>query len=175
MSRIEQRRTVHSGPKFDFDEVTLVGRSGKRVTRQMIRHPGAVVVVPVLGEAVVMIRNHRFTLGREMWEFPAGTMEPPEPAEVCAVRELEEEAGYRAGKVEHLGTFFTTPGMTDEAMHAYVATGLTKTAQHLMEDEEIRVEVVPVVEAMKMIDRGDLVDAKSMLALLLAQRQGKLG
>jgi ADP-ribose pyrophosphatase len=186
MSRVEQRRTLHTGPKFDFDEVTLVGRSGRTVTRQMIRHPGAVVVVPFLprhpddtdgvwGPCVVMIRNHRFTVDRELWEFPAGTMEPPEPPEVCAVRELEEEGGYRAHTVEPLGTFLTTPGMTNEAMHAYLATGLTKTRQELMEDEEISVEVVPVREALGMIDRGQLVDAKSMLALFIAHRRGKLG
>ncbi len=177
MTRVEQRRTLYSGPKFDFDEVTLVSPSGRRMQRQMIRHPGAVVVVAVLpGPAggVIMIRNQRFTVGRELWEFPAGTMEPPEPAAVCAVRELEEEAGYRAAAVEHLATFYTTPGMTDESMHAYLATGLTKTTQNLMEDEEIRVEIVPVEGALRMIDSGDLVDAKSMLALLLAHRQGKL-
>jgi len=178
MSRVEQRRTVHSGAKFDFDEVTLVGRSGQRVLRQMIRHPGAAVIVPLLagacGPEVVMIRNQRFTVGRELWEFPAGTLEPPEPPEQCAARELEEEAGYRAGRLEHLGSFLTTPGMTDELMHAYLAKDLAAAGQRLMEDEEIRVEVVPVSKALAMIDRGELVDAKSMLALLLALRRGRL-
>jgi len=178
MSRIEQRRTVHSGPKFDFDEVTLVGRSGRPVVRQMIRHPGAAVIVPVLtgaqGPEVVMIRNRRFTVGRELWEFPAGTLEPPEPPEQCAARELEEEAGFRAGRLEQLGRFLTTPGMTDELMHAYLASDLSPTGQRLMEDEEIRVEVVPVSKALAMIDRGELVDAKSMLALFLALRRGLL-
>lgn len=155
-----------------------MARSGRRVQRQMIRHPGAAVIVPLLaGEGdphVVMIRNQRFTVGRELWEFPAGTLEPPEPPERCAARELEEEAGYRAGRLEHLGSYLTTPGMTDELMHSYLASDLNPTGQRLMEDEEIRVEVVPVSKALGMIDRGELVDAKSMLALLLALRRGML-
>ncbi|MFM9956915.1 MAG: NUDIX hydrolase [Phycisphaerales bacterium] len=185
MTTREQRRTIQSGPKFDFDEVTLEGRNGDPIRQYMIRHPGAVVVVPVLeggqagdaggrGARLVMIRNRRFTLGRELWEFPAGTLEPPEPTEVCAARELEEEAGYRAGRVERLGAFYTTPGMTDELMHAYLATDLTQVGQHLMEDERITVEIVEASAVLKMIDRGELVDAKSMLALFLAIRQGKL-
>lgn len=179
MTTSEQRRTIQRGPKFDFDEVTIPGRNGVPTQRYMIRHPGAAVVLPLLetpGKApsLVMIRNQRFTVGRVLWEFPAGTLEPPEPPAVCAVRELEEEAGYRAARVEPLGVFLTTPGMTDESMHAFLATGLTHVGQHLMEDEHITVDVVPIPRALAMIDSGDLADAKSMLALLLAQRRGKL-
>lgn len=182
MSSIEQRRTIQRGPKFDFEEVTLANdpaRNAGPVKRYMIRHPGAVVVVPVLDvkaidPVLVMIRNRRFTVGRELWEFPAGTLEPPEPPEVCAGRELEEEAGYRAARVEPLGAFLTTPGMTDEMMHAYLATGLRHVGQRLMEDESITVETVALDRALQMIDRGELIDAKSMLALLLAVRQHKI-
>ncbi len=188
MTQAEQRRTIQRGPKFDFEEVTLAGRNGVPIRRYMIRHPGAVVVVPVLGTdpdaarcpgapqepRLVMIRNHRFTVGREVWEFPAGTLEPPEPPETCASRELEEEAGYRAARIEPLGAFLTTPGMTDEIMHAYLATGLTHVGQHLMDDESITVETVPLSRALEMIDRGQLTDAKSMLALLIALRKGRL-
>lgn len=180
MPRVEQRRTLFKGPKFDFEEVTLARASGERLSRQMIRHPGAVVVVPVLEEAgersrLVMIRNQRFTLGREMWEFPAGTLEPPEPPQTCAARELEEEAGYAAATVTPLGRFHTTPGMTDELMHAYLGRGLRHVGQRLMEDEQIRVEVVELRDVLSMIDRAELTDAKSMLALWLAMRVEGLG
>lgn len=141
----------------------------------MIRHPGAVVIVPFLGgpdDNLVLIRNHRFTVGTVLWEFPAGTLEPPEPPEACAARELEEEAGYRAERVVPIGAFYTTPGMTDELMRAYVATGLTPVGQRLMDDEEISTEAVPLRRLLAMIDSGELMDAKSCLALWLAMRRG---
>lgn len=179
MTTDEQRRTIQRGPKFDFDEVTIPGRNAAPIRRYMIRHPGAVVIVPVLEAGkgppmLVLIRNHRFTVGRELWEFPAGTLEPPEPPEACAARELAEEAGYRAASIEPLGTFYTTPGMTDERMHAYLAAGLTHVGQHLMDDEAITPEPVPMPRVLEMIDRGELADAKSMLALFLAIRRGLL-
>lgn len=175
MTRVEQRRTIHKGAKFDYDEVTLVGPGGGRLNRQMIRHPGAVVVVPILDESariLVMIRNQRFTVGQELWEFPAGTMEPPEPPQTCAARELEEEAGYRAATVTPIGAYYTTPGMTDELMRAYVATGLTPVGQNLMGDECIRVEIVPADRVVSMIRGGEFTDAKSMLAFFLARDRG---
>lgn len=180
MARIEQRTTILRGAKFDIEQVTLSRSApdGRHVVREVIRHPGAVVIVPVVGRTasgeaeLVMIRNQRFTLDRELLEFPAGTLEPPEPPEKCAARELEEEAGYRAGTMKAIGSFYTTPGMTDELMRAFVATELTPVGQRLMDDEEITVEIVPVSRALRMIDSGELADAKSMLALLLAARLG---
>lgn len=176
MDRAGERTLIHRGRKFDFESVTVDMGGGRRVTREVVRHPGAVVVVPVLegGRRVVLIRNERIALGKVLWECPAGTLEPPEDAAVCAMRELEEEAGYRAGKVVGLGSFYTTPGMTDELMHSYAAVDLEKTAQDLEEDERIEVHAVEVDEVFGMIDDGRLMDAKSMLAVLLAERKGVL-
>lgn len=178
MNVIGETQLIHKGAKFDFERITFEGDGGRIVTREIVRHPGAVVVLPLLAEGpstrIVMIRNTRAAIGKELWELPAGTLEPPEPPDRCAARELEEEAGYRAGTVEPLGRFYTTPGMTDELMHAFVARGLEPVAQRLEADERIRVEVVSVGEALGMIDSGQLMDAKSMLALLLAQRRGLL-
>lgn len=181
MLQLCERRLIHRGAKFDFEQVELRSPDGRTILkREVVRHPGAVCILPLLdhGSArplVVMIRNQRVALGREIWELPAGTLEPPEPPDRCAVRELEEETGYVPATVVPLGRFYTTPGMTDELMHAFLATDLTERAQSLQADESIRVEVVPAAEALSMIDRGDLMDAKSMLTLLLAQRRGVFG
>lgn len=172
-----ERRLIHKGVKFDFEQVTFRGGDGRVVRREVVRHPGAVVILPLLDargpdQRIVMIRNQRFTLERELWELPAGTMEPPESPAKTAERELEEETGYSTRQIRPLGTFFTTPGMTDELMHAFVATDLSRVPQRLEEDERIRVEVVSVDRAFELLDQGDLMDAKSMLTLLLAKRRG---
>lgn len=178
MKRVQQRETIVKGVKYDYERVTLLDGKGRTLQREIVRHPGAVVIVPILQPSagarpeLVLIRNQRFTVDEELWEFPAGTMEPPEPPDACAGRELEEEAGYRATTITTLGMFYTTPGMTDERMHAFAATGLTHVGQQLMDDEEIRVEVLPVPEVLRMIDAGEFRDAKSLLALWLAIRRG---
>ena len=179
MSGICERELIHRGAKFDFERVALRRTPGAEpVWREVVRHPGAVTVLPILGEGegarVVLIRNERFTVERELWELPAGTLEPGEDPAACAARELEEETGFRPGRVEPLGAFYTTPGMTDELMRAFVATDLERREQRLEADERIRVETLPVAEALGLIDRGELVDAKSLSTVLLALRGGHL-
>lgn len=174
--RIVGRTTLHRGRKFDFELLT-VEQGGKRTQREVVRHPGAVVIVPILQDGrIVLIRNARVALGQgeKLWECCAGTIEPPEQPETCAARELIEETGYRAATLSTLGWFYTTPGLTDERMHAFVATGLTHVGQDLEEDESIAVEPVPAAKVLDMIATGELRDAKSMLAVLLAQRKGHL-
>lgn len=173
------RRVIHKGRKFDFEQVTIASAKGGTITREVVRHPGAVVIVPVLddgprGGRVVMIRNRRFAIGETLLEFPAGTIDPGEKPEVCAGRELIEETGYQAAKLLGLGWFYTTPGMTDERMHVFVATGLKPVGQNLEEDENITVELVSVADAAAAMDSGSLRDGKSMVALTLAIRRGHL-
>ncbi len=176
MADLGERRLIHRGRRFDFEVVTHPGPGGKPITREVVRHPGAVVIVPLLdGDRIVLIRNFRIATGDWLLECPAGTLDPKEPPHVCAARELTEETGYRATKIEPLGWFYTTPGLTDERMHAFLATGLTLAGQDLDDDEQIEVVPVPLTKAMAMIDSGDLTDAKSILAILLAQRKGLLG
>lgn len=174
--RIVGSRTLHKGRKFDFELLT-VEQGGKQTHREVVRHPGAVVVVPILDDGrIVLIRNHRVALGegQRLWECCAGTIELPEEPILCAGRELIEETGYRAATLSPLGWFYTTPGLTDERMHAFVATGLTHVGQNLEDDESISVEPVPATQVLEMITSGDLRDAKSMLAILLAHRTGHL-
>lgn len=172
-----EREVIFRGAKFDFERISFRSPSGKTIRREIVRHPGAVCILPLLkrtNEAlkVVLIRNLRPALGEELWELPAGTLEPPEAPDVCAARELIEETGYRAGRIEFLGAFYTTPGMTDELMRAYVATELTEVGQQLEEDERIRPVAVLVSEVFAMLDRGELMDGKSMVTLMLGARRG---
>lgn len=166
--------------------VTVARPNGRAVEREVVRHPGAVVIVPILEgktpsdpKRVVAIRNYRISVGARLLEFPAGTLEAGEDPSACAGRELIEETGYEAATLAPLGWFHTTPGLTDEKMYAFAATSLQHIGQDLEEDEDIEVVTLATTEALGMIDRGEIgasgwSDAKSMLALLLAERRGLL-
>lgn len=167
---------LHKGRKFDVVRAMMAAPGKPAAERVLVRHPGSVVILPLLESAaglqVVVIRNRRVSVDAELWELPAGTRDRDEAAAVCAGRELIEETGYRAGRLLPLGKFYTTPGMTDELMHAFVARDLTHVGQKLEDDEEIHVHLLPVVELESMIDRGEIVDAKTILCVLWARSLG---
>jgi len=172
------RTTVRSGRKFDFEVVKVHMPGGRTLEVDLVRHGGAAVILPILeleGEKrVVFVRNHRYSIGRPLLEIPAGTLEKGEKPVVCAGRELIEETGYRAAKLEPLVEFLPSPGMSDERMFTFLATGLTQVGQDLEEDESIEVEIVPASDAIAMASDGRLEDGKSILAILLAARLGRL-
>lgn len=146
-------------------EFIVPGRGA--ITREIVTHPGAVIILPVLDDKhIVMIHNYRYTVGAELTELPAGTLEPPEKPIVCAKRELEEETGYVAGRIEPMGTFYTTPGFTNELMYCFVAHDLTKMQQKLVDGEQIRVEVVTMNQAVDWIRKGKIVDGKTIATLM---------
>ncbi len=135
----------------------------------MVRHPGAVAVVPVVDGAVVLIRQYRAPVDAALLELPAGKLDVPgEDPEAAAARELEEEIGYRPGSLEPLATFFTGPGFTDEYMRVYVATGCIATPMHPHGPEEQAAEIVhvPVDDLPALIAAGDVADAKTLVGLL---------
>lgn len=171
-----KRITLHKGKKYDYAQIVVRMPSGKQITRQYVKHPGAVVIVPVLPDGrIVLVRVYRHALGRVCLECCAGTLDAGEGPARCAGRELIEETGFKAAKVRPLGTFYTSPGLSDELMRAFVATGLKHVGQHLEEDEFIDVVTMTREEALAAIMQGDLTDAKSMVALLMAERAGRLG
>ena len=170
MSEEQGKRRVHRGAQFEFVTEPVELPNGRTVELDLLRHPGASAVVPFLDdETVLMIRQYRFATGGEIIEVPAGKLDPGEAPEVCAVRELEEETGYRAGRVEKLGAIWTTPGFTDEIIHLYAAFDLVPTEQNLQPDEVIQLVPMPLKEAIDGIRNAPVYDAKSGMALLLAR------
>ncbi len=155
---------------LDVDEVRFP--DGSVGSLEMVRHPGASAVVPVLGSVddpdpeLVLIRQYRYAADQYLYEIPAGRLDPGETPAECARRELLEETGYRADAVQPLFTMFTTPGFTDERIHLFMATGLV-AGEHQREADEF-MELVPtrLSRALSMIEQGEIQDAKTALALL---------
>jgi len=158
---------VYRGRRIDLRIVKLRRRDGA-AERELVVHPGSAVILPLTGAGeVVMIRNRRFAVGAELWELPAGTLEPPEPPAECAARELREETGYLARRIEPLGRFYTTPGFCSELMHAFLGTDLTHVGAALEAGEEIRVEPLGVDRVREMMLNGEIADGKTIATLAL--------
>ncbi len=157
--------------KFRVVRHTLTGRDGKPLVKDVVMHPGAVTILPLLDDGrVCLIRNERVAVGRTLIELPAGTLEPGEDPAVTAQRELIEETGYRAERVEKLCEFFMSPGILNERMHVYVAHGLQAGAAALEPGENIEPLVTSWSDAMGMATDGTIEDAKTLVALLLYDR-----
>ena len=151
-------KQLYRGKRFRVDEI-----QGKEV----VVHPGAVVILPLIDpQHIVMIQNHRIAVNQVLWELPAGTIEENEFPLICAKRELEEETGFKAKNFKEQNWFFTTPGFTDEKITAFVATDLKKTKQKLDPGEDITVEIISFTQALDMMKKGQIVDAKTILTLL---------
>ena len=172
----KQPELLLEASKFRVVRETIASPGGKTKTREIIRHPGACVIVPLLDDGrVCLIRNWRIAVGQTLIELPAGTLEPPEPPELTAERELIEETGYRAKKIELLHAFFLSPGILDEKMHLYVATGLTAGQTAREEGEEIENWLVPWDEAISLVFRLEIQDAKTIVGLLWVDRLRREG
>jgi ADP-ribose pyrophosphatase len=158
-------------PRFDVVEVAQTTRGGGTRPRQVVLHPGAVVIIPMVDDDhVCLIRNERVAVGKWLVELPAGTMEPPIPAAAMAVRELKEETGYTAARWRPLAGFYMSPGILREWTQAFVAEELTAGEHQREAGENIDNLVVPWSEAIAMIDRGEIEDAKTICGLLLWDR-----
>lgn len=145
--------------------------NGRRTSREVVEHPGAVAILPVLDNGdIVLVRQYRHAVGRELLELPAGTCEPGEPPELTAARELQEETGYHAAAWELLTRFFVSPGWCNEELIVYRAHGLRAVEQALEEDETLAVAVVRPSEIPGLMRDGVIADAKTMTALVLHLR-----
>ncbi len=141
---------------------------GTVVDRGRIQHPGAVVIIPVQGQSVLMLNQYRFTLEKTILECPAGTREWDEEWLDCAQRELREETGYRAGQFDRLGEAWPAPGVTDELMTFYLARDLTPDPLPADVDEQIEVQAYPLTDLVQMALDGRLIDGKSVIGVLRA-------
>jgi len=171
-NRLIEKQVIYEGKKCRLELHHLENEeTGRRHRREVVAHPGAVVVLPLTDDGqVILIRNRRYAVGQVLLELPAGTLEKHEDPINCAGRELLEETGYLAGRLNALGSFFTSPGILSEKMYAYAAYDLQKREEALEEGEEI--EVVPTGwdEAIEMIRLGQIQDGKTIATVLMYDR-----
>jgi len=174
MSLVSSKR-LYSGRIVNLDLDTVRYPDDSIGQLEMLRHPGAAAVVPFLdppGGAdprAVLIRQFRHAADSYIWEVPAGRLDGGESPESCAERELEEETGMRARRLERLTTIYTTPGFTDERIHLFLADGLEPGAEHREADEFMELHTLRWSQVLEMIDRGEIVDGKTLVSLLFVQ------
>ena len=172
-ARISSNR-LYTGRIIDLDMDTVKFPDGSIGELEIIRHSGASAVVPFLSDPrgedpqILLLRQYRYAAEDYLDEIPAGRLDPGEPPEDCARRELREETGCTAERVEHLLTFYTTPGFTDERIHLFLATGLSQGQTGREADEFIEVQTFPLSRALSMVGSGEIRDGKTALGILYA-------
>jgi ADP-ribose pyrophosphatase len=165
------RTIVHRGRKIQVAVDVEAGPRGGTIQRDVVLHPGAVAILPLADDGrVCLLRNHRFIVGEVLWEVPAGTLEPGEPLETAAARELAEETGYTASSWRKLAEFYPSPGVLSEKTVLFVARSLTAGAMRPEEDEQLEPVLLSWSEALRMTLDGTIRDAKTLVALLLWDR-----
>lgn len=167
-------RRVYTGRVISLDVDRVRFPDGSEGELEMVRHPGASAVVPFLSDPagddpqILMIRQYRYAADGYIYEIPAGRLDPGEEPEACAARELREETGCTAERMERLFTMYTTPGFTDEKIHLFMATGLTRGEAAREADEFVELIPMSLSRALAMLERGEIQDAKTALGLLYA-------
>lgn len=165
-------REAYNGRLLHVHVDTVRNPAGHTIELEMVRHPGAAAVVPFASDPqgpdpqLLLLRQYRHAAGGTIWEIPAGVLAHGEAPEDCARRELREETGATAGDIRFLTSVYTTPGFTDERIHLFAAWDLSMAEQELEQDELIEVARRPLSLALAMIEAGDIVDAKTIVALL---------
>jgi ADP-ribose pyrophosphatase len=169
---ITQEQQVYQGRivKLALLDVQLPnGESGKR---EIIRHPGAVAIVALDDDGnVLLVRQYRIAADKVLQEIPAGTLKPGEDPRLCAERELQEETGFKPGKLERIGGIYPAPGYTTEYIHLFLATDLQPSPLPMDDDEFIEVDRMPLAQAVALVDAGEICDAKSVAGLLRVARR----
>jgi ADP-ribose pyrophosphatase len=162
--------TLMQGRAFKIRRDHLKTPNGGETKLEIIEHGGSVIIIPVDAEGnLLFVRQYRHAAGVDLLELPAGTRDGDEPYEECAAREIREETGMEAGKLQKVGEFYLAPGYSTEFMAVFLATQLKHNPLEADEDEFLEVETVPAGEAIRMAERGEIPDAKSLAALLLAK------
>ena len=165
---MSKAKTIFEGRIISLHEETHRLPDGREADFEIVRHPGGAAVLPFLPDGrVILIRQFRPAIAQMVWEIPAGRLEPGEGPEACGHREIIEEVGYRAGRLEKLGEMWTAVGFCDELLYLYAATELESVPRALEEDEYIDIVPMPFEEALGMALQGEIRDGKTQLALLL--------
>lgn len=166
--KVLSSKEIYKGRVFNV-RLDTIREGDVEYTREIVEHRGSAVIVPVFeDETVALVRQYRHAAGKYMLEIPAGSLEKGEDPKTCAIRELEEEVGVTAEKIELITEFYVSPGFLTEKMFVFLATGLTKTAQNLEIDELIEIERLTFPQALEMIRTGDIQDAKSIIGITTA-------
>ena len=163
---------IHTGRIINLDDDTVRFPDGSTGHLELVRHPGASAVVPFMSDPhgedpqILLIRQYRYAANGYLYEIPAGRLDGNEKPETCAIRELKEETGCTAERVEFLTTIYTTPGFTDERIHLFMAQGLTAGEHAREKDEFLEVETMPLSRALEMIKTGEINDGKTVVGIL---------
>jgi ADP-ribose pyrophosphatase len=165
--RVVSSKTVMEGRLFNV-RVDRIMVGGREVVKEVVVHPGAVAVVPILdtGE-IVLVKQYRHAVAETLWEVPAGTLEPGESPERCAERELEEETGFRPGQLSKICQYYLAPSYSTEIIHLFVASDLIMVGQKRQEDEEIDVASYSLEDALEMVRKRVIRDSKTIAALYM--------
>ncbi len=162
---------IFKGRLVHLFRATVKLPNGNTSTREYMEHPGAVAVIPIDDKGnITFVRQYRYPLKRVSLEVPAGKLEKGEEVEACAKRELSEETGIEAKEMKYLGCFLPSVAVSDELIHIYTATGLSYGKAHTDEDEFIDLVKIPMQKALEMVENGDILDGKTQIALLRANR-----
>lgn len=169
-TKINKTTEIYQGRIFSLVKEDVTLENGADSSFDIIRHRGAAVMVPLVGEDVILIKQYRHSLGEHIWEIPAGTLEKEEEPLECAKRELIEEIGYNAQKWEKLGKITPLPAYSDEIIHIFLAQDMEAAEQKLDKDEILEVHKINFEKALSMIDSGEIYDSKTIAALLMTKR-----
>lgn len=169
------RRILHQGAVGSYGLCDVEFPDGHRTSLVVLAHPGAAAVVPFLdARRIVLLRQYRHAIGGVIWEIPAGKLDAGEAPELCALRELREETGYSAGRLVRSGEILTAPGFTDERIHLFCAYDLTPGSAAPEPNENLELHEVELAQALAMVERGEIVDAKTIVGLMHAARSAGL-
>lgn len=161
---------LFQGRVFKIRRDYLKTPDGRETKLDIVEHGGSVVIIPLDNEGnILFVRQYRHAAGMDLLELPAGTRDGDEPFEECAAREIREETGMEAGKLKKVGEFYLAPGYSTEFMGVFLATDLKHNSLNADDDEFLELEKIPLREAISMAERGEMPDAKSLAALLLAK------
>jgi ADP-ribose pyrophosphatase len=165
-------QNIYSGVVFEIARDRLREDSGQEIVREVVRHPGGAGGVPLFADGrIALVKQYRHPAGRDLLEIPAGKIDAGERPESCAAREIEEELGVRVGRIEKLAEFYSTPGFCEEKLFVYLATDLEASVQKLDHDETVEIVYLSLAEAWQLVERGEIEDAKTIIALLLLKQK----
>lgn len=166
VERTISTKLLRKGKNFSFKTDRVLLSNGNETVRDIVVHPGAVAILPVIDDGLILVRQYRYATGVELLELPAGTLEEGESPQVCAARELTEETGYAASSWRKLLSCYMAPGYSSEKIHFYVAEGLTRVGADPEEDEILDVERYSFNEVIGMIEGNVLEDSKTITGIL---------